>query len=105
IALLLALAALLLVVHGKWTWRLRERRLMQAVHEAAHVDWTRWRFIVNEPRTGEALFLIGVRPYDPGKPLEGTYKELWTRGQDDTAFLPRLLDEYREHPVPTVVIL
>jgi hypothetical protein len=104
IALLLGLTAWLLIAHGKWTWALRERRLMTAVVEVAGPEWRRWRFIANGARPSEALHLLGARPFAEGAPLAGTYRDLAIKGGDDAVFLANLAAELQARPVPTIVI-
>ena len=104
VAMLLALSAWLLIAHGKWTWELRDRKLMTAVDEATRVDRDRWRFVVNGARSAEALYLLGFKPHDENGPEEGTYRDLAIHGGSDAVFLENLTAELQAHPIPTVVI-
>lgn len=102
-AILCGLAAWLLVAHGPWTWKLRERHLIQAVKLAANVDWNDWRFIAYGGRVATGLKLIGV-PVETGEARLGHHVDIAVADFGDTSPQVIIEQEVARHPMPTIAI-
>jgi hypothetical protein len=103
IALIAALAAWILVAHGPWTWRLRERHLSRAVRLAADVDRSQWRFIAYGGRVATGLRLIGI-PEETGEARLGHYVDIAVTDLGDANPMVVVEQEVARHPIATIVI-
>jgi hypothetical protein len=96
VVLLLATSIWIVVAHGPYTWRLRDRSFMRSMEAATAVDKTRWRFLAASVRADQALQMLDIphRNVKEGpNALEDVNKELaafpnpttivWDRGLID----------------------